>query len=219
LIAREGLLGPDHNVVHGNYLDDAELQVIVDTGASVTATPGPELQKNPVEPLVGRVAALGGYPSIGADHDLNIASDMFQVMRFALQAQRMLNNQKIAKSRAPIEKQTVVCREALAWATINNARALGMADRIGSLTPGKQADIVTLRTSDINMFPVNEPIQSAVFQANRSNVDTVWIAGRKVKQGGRLLYPAAALEKKKQQLLASGRRIFKEGEYDPHRLQ
>jgi cytosine/adenosine deaminase-related metal-dependent hydrolase len=206
-------------VVHGNYLDDAELQVIVDAGASVTATPSPEMQSHAVEPLVGRIGALGGYPSIGADLEIYMSGDMFQVMRFALQAQRIFNNQRIAKLRTPVEKQTVVSRDTLAWATINNARALGLADRIGSLTPGKQADIVTLRTNDLNMFPVNEPIQSVVLQANRSNVDTVWIAGRKVKEGGRLRYPAAELEKMKKKLSASGRRIFKEGEYNPLRLQ
>ena len=209
-IAREGLLGPDHNVVHGNYLNDDELRVIVDSGASVTSTPNVELQKNPVETLIGRVHALGGRPSIGADHEINLSGDMFHVMRYALQTQRIFDNLKNAEARVPIKELSVHARQALEWATINNAKALQLEDRIGSLTPGKQADITMIRTDGINTISTNDPVQTVVFYANCSNVDTVFIAGRKVKSNGELLYSHAELERKKEQLLGSNRRLMQE---------
>ncbi len=210
-LKKEGLLGPDHNIVHGNYLDDEELRVIVDAGVSVTATPAVEAQKHPAEPLMGRVMALGGKPSIGADIEIYVGGDMFHVMRFALQSERIFDNLGNPSPENAGEKRMLTARHTLEWATINNARALGLESRIGSLSPGKQADIVMLRAGDINMFPVNDPVQAVVFHAGRSNVDTVLIAGRKVKEGGRLLYPASDLDRKKEQLADSGQRIFREG--------
>ncbi|MGQ7447608.1 amidohydrolase family protein, partial [Streptococcus suis] len=64
-------------------------------------------------------------------------------------------------------------REALRWATVGGARALGMADRIGSLRPGHKADLIMLRAGDLNLFPVHDPVFSAVEQAHAGNVDTV----------------------------------------------
>jgi len=112
----------------------------------------------------------------------------------------------------PIMELNHFSRQALEWATLNNAKALGLEDRIGSLTPGKQADIIMLKTGDLNLFPVNNPIQTVVFQAYPANVDTVWVAGRKVKANGHLLiYPDNRLSEMKQELWESNRRILKEG--------
>jgi 5-methylthioadenosine/S-adenosylhomocysteine deaminase len=212
LIAREGLLGPKHNVVHGNYLDDAELKVIVDSGASVTSTPPVELQSGHGEPLTRRVLALGGRPSLGADLEITVAGDMFHVMRYALQTIRLFDNRERAGSRMPIMELNHLSRQALEWATVNNARALGLGDRIGSLTPGKQADMIMLKTDDLNLFPANNPVQTVVFQAYPANVDTVWVAGRKVKASGQLLnFPESVLSEKRHELWESNRRLLKDG--------
>ncbi|MDP6278982.1 MAG: amidohydrolase family protein [Nitrospinota bacterium] len=208
LLEKEGLLGPDHNVVHGNYLEEDELRVIVDSGASVTATPPVEMQKHPAESLTGRVLALGGRPSIGADIEIYDGGDMFHVMRFALQSQRIFDNQRFAASRQTGEKSILPARRALEWATINNAHALNLEDRIGSITPGKQADLVLIRTGDINMFPVNDAVQAVVFHAGRENVDTVFVAGRKVKEAAALNYPAASISRLKVKLEDSARRLL-----------
>ena len=92
----------------------------------------------------------------------------------------------------------------LEWATVDNAKALQLEDKIGSLTPGKQADILLLNTDQLNVLPANDPIQCIVFNANRSNVDTVFVAGRKMKEGGRLTLDAGDLARRKQQLVDSG---------------
>ncbi|WP_304305603.1 amidohydrolase family protein [Pseudacidovorax intermedius] len=77
--------------------------------------------------------------------------------------------------------------QCLQMATINGARALGLQDRIGSLAPGKQADIVLVRTTDLNMSPLGEPRSAVVRSATPANVDTVIVGGRFLKRGGRLI--------------------------------
>ena len=204
-LAKKGLLGPDHNLVHGNFLGDAELKLLVDHGVSVTVTPEVELQMSHGTPLTGRVRALGARPSLGVDVESNISGDMFTVMRMALQTQRALDNKAAAKANGAPEP-AISPREALEWATIEGARALGLEDRIGSLAPGKAADLILIDTSHINLFPVHDPVESVVFHANPSNVDTVMIGGRIVKRGGRLRY--RGLRAKQETLARSGRRIL-----------
>jgi 5-methylthioadenosine/S-adenosylhomocysteine deaminase len=103
----------------------------------------------------------------------------------------------------------VSCREALEWATINGAKMIGQDHRIGSLTPGKQADIILLRQDDLTIFPVHDPISSIVTQAGVSNVDSVMIGGRFAKRDGKILYEGLA--GKKAALLRSAERIM--GDY------
>jgi len=204
-LAKKDLLGPDHNLVHGNFLGDAELKLLVDRGVSVTVTPEVELQMSHGTPLTGRLRALGARPSLGVDVESNISGDMFTVMRMALQTQRAIDNKAAVKSNGTPEP-AITPREALEWATIEGARALGLDKRIGSLAPGKAADLILIDGSDINLFPVNDPVESVVFQANPSNVDTVMVGGRFLKRGGRLRY--RGLRAKQEALARSARRIL-----------
>lgn len=202
-LAKQGLLGPDHNLVHGNFLGDAELKLLVDHGVSVTVTPEVELQMSHGTPLTGRLRSLGARPSLGVDVESNISGDMFTVMRIALQTQRALDNKRAVKANGAV---AISPREALEWATIEGARALRLENRIGSLAPGKAADLILIDGSHINLFPVHDPVESVVFHANLSNVDTVMIGGRIVKRGGRLRY--RGLRAKQEALAKSARRIL-----------
>ena len=78
-------------------------------------------------------------------------------------------------------------RKVLEMATMGGAKALGLADRVGSLTPGKRADLILVRTTDLNMAPMTEPVRMLVQSAQPANVDTVVIDGRVLKRGGRLV--------------------------------
>jgi cytosine/adenosine deaminase-related metal-dependent hydrolase len=89
--------------------------------------------------------------------------------------------------------------------TIEGARMLRQQDRIGSLAPGKQADLVLLRASDLNMQPVHDAVSSVVMQASLANVDSVMVAGRWKKRAGKLL--AGDLSADLQALRASGEKI------------
>ena len=202
----EGLVGEKFNIVHGNNIPQEQLQRLVDRGANVTVTPEVELQMGFGDPLTGRLRALGARPSIGSDVESSIGGDMFTCMRTALQSQRALDNMQVIKStgKAP-QHISINCREALAWATINGAAMVGLGHRVGSLAPGKQADLVLLRADDLNLFPVVDPARSIVLHAGAGNVDTVLIAGRVVKRAGKLAY--AHLPDRKAQLAEASRRI------------
>ncbi len=211
VLAEEGVLGPDHNLVHCNYVDDAELAVILGAGASVTATPSAEMQTNRGEPVVGRVAALGGRPSIGVDLETYVSGNLLHTARHALQTQRMFDNRRLEESTYRAPALTFSARDALAWATINNAHAMGLGERIGSLTPGKQADLVLIRSDALNLTPAGDAARAVVFYAERDNVETVFIAGSKVKENGRLLVEAGKIADATERLTASARRILGAG--------
>ena len=187
-LAREKLLSEKTNIVHGNNLGDDVLKVTVDHGVQYTVTADVEMQMGFCDPLTGKLRALKSPVSIGTDVEVSSRADMFYCMRVTLQTQRNLDNVEHwrAHDRAP-DKVSITCREALEWATINGAKMIGQDRRIGSLTPGKQADIILLRQDDLTIFPVHDPVSSIVTQAGVSNVDTVLVAGRTVKRNGKML--------------------------------
>ncbi len=206
-LVAEGLVDATLNIVHGNNLSAAQLYALTQRGASITVTPEVELQMGFGPCLTGRLRELGAPVSIGSDVEASLGGDMFTTMRMALQAQRAVDNDEALHSTGrPPETISIGCREALAWATINGAKMARLEKRIGSLTPGKEADIVLLRANDLNLLPVVDPVRSIVLHANGGNVDTVLVAGRIVKRGGRLLYPDLA--RRKTELVAASRRII-----------
>lgn len=206
-LAGEGLLDARINIVHGNNLAGDHLRALLDNGATVTVTPEVELQMGFGDCLTGRLRAAGRAPSLGSDVESSMGGDMFTTMRLALQAQRAVDNAKIiATSGGAPEHLTIGCREALEWATIEGARMVGLDHRIGSLTPGKEADIVLLRADDLNLCPVVDPVRSIVLHAGSANVDTVVVAGRVLKRGGALL--RGDLTRLKAELAASSRHVL-----------
>jgi cytosine/adenosine deaminase-related metal-dependent hydrolase len=203
----EGLVDERVNIVHGNNLGDAVLAPLLERGASVTVTPEAELQMGFGDCLTGRLRGLGATPSIGTDVESSLGSDVFTNMRMALQAQRNVDNKAaLAATGRAAEHISIPCREALHWATLRGARMLGLEARIGSLTPGKEADIVLLRADDLNLVPVVDPVRSIVLHAGAGNVDTVFVAGRALKRQGRLVY--AELARRKAELALSSRRVL-----------
>jgi 5-methylthioadenosine/S-adenosylhomocysteine deaminase len=201
LVAEE-LIRPRVNIVHGNNLGEDQLRPLVDHGASVTVTPECELQMGFGDCLTGRLRALGSGPSLGSDVESSLGGDMFTNMRMALQAQRNVDNKRvIAETGKAPERISITCREALEWATIAGARMVGLDHRVGSLAPGKQADIVLLRADDLNMTPVIDPIHAIVLHAGPANVDTVFVAGRLLKRAGTLVH--GDLARRKSELVAA----------------
>ena len=215
-LAREGLIRGKFNVVHGNDLAPEAIRIITDRGGMFTVAAEIELQMGYGDPLTGQLNALNSPVSIGSDVEPAARGDLFTAMRVTLQHERNRRTLEIHAQRGSRpEAIPVSCRQALEWATINGAKMLGLDDRIGSLAPGKQADIIVLRSGDLNLFPVHDPVASAVMQAGVSNVDTVLIAGRIVKRDGKLLY--ADIEPKKSALRRSGERILTDFGLRPQR--
>ena len=213
-MAELGLLGPDHNLVHGTSYDTADLRVVVDNGASLTSTVLVELHHHIGDTMVAAYREQGGKPSIGIDVELYTTGQMFREMQAALlfaRGKEVRNN--AMRGNSPLKKIPVTSREGLEWATINGAIAFKLDHKIGTLTPGKKADVVMLRMHDVNMAPVWDPIYSIVEIAGAGNVDTVIIDGVVRKKDGRLTFPADTLRRRIDELTESGARIMREGAY------
>ncbi|ELY55529.1 amidohydrolase family protein [Natronolimnohabitans innermongolicus] len=201
------LLGDDLNYVHGNRLTDEEFDLIGESGGSVTTTPEVEMQMGMGMPPLRQTLDADAIPSLGVDIVSNVSGDMFTQTRFGLQTQRALDNQPTVEAGEQVQELSLTAAEALEFATIEGARALGLEDEIGSLTPGKRADITLVRADDINTTPVHDPVETVVFQAGVANVDTVLVDGTVVKHDGELRNEVA--RNRQQQLVQSGQRILR----------
>ena len=202
----EGLLGPHVNIVHGHALNDAQLNTFCDLGMSFSAAAESEMSQGHGHPLTGRLRSLGHAPSLGVDLESVMSGDMISQARIALGIQRSLDNvaYRVEHNTVP-STSTIPAREALQWVTVEGARMLGQLDRIGSLAAGKQADLVMIRASDLNMQPLHDPVSSVVFQTSLANIDSVMVAGQWKKRHGQLL--GVELAPKLELLRASGRKI------------
>jgi cytosine/adenosine deaminase-related metal-dependent hydrolase len=201
-----GLLGPNINIVHGHALSDAQLERFCGLGMSFSAAAESEMSQGHGHPLTGRLRRFGRAPSLGVDLESVLSGDMLTQARIALGIQRSLDNVAYREQHGTIPPtSTITAREALSWVTVEGARMLQQLDRIGTLAPGKQADLVLVRASDLNMQPVHDPVSSVVFQASLANIDSVMVAGRWRKRGGRLL--AGELAPDLDKLRASGQKI------------
>lgn len=188
-------LGPDLALVHMGHTAPDEWARLGETGGHAVFTPDTELQMGLGWPAIGEARAAGVNIGLGIDITANNSADMFSQMRLALQVERARimdrDPQRAFRALAP-----VACRDALHWATMGGARACGLDHRIGSLTPGKEADLVLLRADGLGMagWDRGNPAATVVLQAGVSHVDTVLVAGRVAKRGGRLLAdPADAI--------------------------
>ncbi len=208
-LERRNLLGPWTNIVHGCELSDGQMARLADRGASFSVTPETEMTQGHGFPITGRLRRLGRAPSLGVDLESLTSGNMFAAARAALIVQRALDNAESRRDRGRIpDSSTVTTRDALSWITIEGARMLRLDHRIGSLAPGKQADLIVLRLDDVNMSPMHDPVATAVMQADRANIESVLVAGRFRKRDGALRFDG--IEAKLAALSASGRRIVKE---------
>lgn len=180
---QRGVLGPDLLFSHCSTLHDDELDSIKNTGASISSTPDTELQMGMGHPIAFKAHEHGCATSIGIDITSNNPADMFQQMRLLLQAQRHLDNET-HPTRLPRVSQR--CEKVLEMATMGGAVAVGLKDTIGSITPGKRADLLITRCDSTRMTPVHDPVAALVLYANASDIDTVFINGDMVKHKGQL---------------------------------
>lgn len=201
-----GLLGQQVNIVHGHALSDEQLKRFCDLGMSFSAAAENEMTQGHGHPITGRLRALGKAPSLGADLESVLSGDMLTQARVALGMQRSLDNVAYREVHGSIPPtSTITTREALAWVTVEGARMLGQLDRIGSLAPGKQADLVLIRADALNMQPVHDAVSTVVMQTSLANIDSVMVAGRWRKRAGQLL--DVDLAPKLNELRESGRKI------------
>ncbi|MDP9145392.1 MAG: amidohydrolase family protein, partial [Actinomycetota bacterium] len=156
-----GLLGPDTTYIHCTTLNDTEIQMIVDTGGTVSLASPVEMMMGHGMPPIQKFLDRGLKPSLSIDVETNVPNDMFTQMRSVIALQHALADEA--------GKPGITMRDVLLYATMEGARAHGLEDKVGSLTVGKAADLIMLRTDMINVIPINDPVTAVVAGMDTSN--------------------------------------------------
>mgnify|MGYP006275754233 CR=1 FL=1 len=192
------LTGPDITYVHLQSAGDDALKIIKDTGGTVSISPLNEEWKTPwrgSNAATYRLLRQGILPSLSVDTETVVPGDMFSSMRGTLQSARHGVSNDPAQP-APANPRdwnpaaVVSTRRILEMATLGGAAPCGLEGEVGSLSPGKAADIVLLRASHLNYFPINDGIGAVVVAADTGSVEAVFVAGKAVKYNGRLVNTA-----------------------------
>lgn len=183
--ADAGLLGPDMTFVHCNHLTDQELKLIADNGGTVTLGVHCEMNSTGVGEIpFHRLLQAGVRPSLSGDTETKCTGDMFTQMRM-LWAYHRSTLTRLGPERAA-QIPTVTMRDILSYATIEGAKAIGQETEIGSLSPGKRADMLLIDTNALNLGPMQDPAASIVLAAHEGNVRHVLVGGTFVKRNGLL---------------------------------
>jgi len=185
-MGKAGLLKDDTTYIHCTTLSADEIRMIADTGGTVSLSAPVEMMMGHGMPPTQRFLDRGLRPSLSIDVETNVPNDMFTQMRSVISLQHaLLFDKKLAgEANVPAPLTT---RDLLEFATIEGAHANGLADKTGTLTPGKEADVIMLRTDEPNILPVNDPIGAVVWGMDTSNVDSVFVSGKALKRSGQLL--------------------------------
>ena len=185
-MGKAGLLKNDTTYIHCTTLSEDEIKLIVDTGGTVSISSAAEMSMGYGMPPIQQFLNHGLRPSFSVDAETNVPNDMFTQMRSVNSLQHaMIFDRKLAGKRnlPPFMNS----RDVIECATIEGARANGLLHKTGTLTPGKEADLIMLRTDRPNILPVNDPIGAVVWGMDTSNVDSVFVAGNALKRNGKLL--------------------------------
>ncbi|HSL45461.1 MAG TPA: amidohydrolase family protein [Anaerolineales bacterium] len=185
-LGKAGLLRDDTTYIHCTTLSDEEIKMIVDTGGTVSLSLISEMTLGYGMPPVQRFLNHGLRPSLSVDAETNMPNEMFTQMRtlHSLQHAMIFERKLVGKRNLP---PFMTSRDVIECATIEGARANGLAHKTGTLTPGKEADLILLSTDRPNILPVNDPIGAVVWGMDTSNVDSVFVAGKALKRNGKLL--------------------------------
>lgn len=172
-----GVLGPRLIGVHAVHLDTTEIDSLARYGASVAHCPSSNLKLASGIARISDLVEAGVNVALGTDGAAsNNRLDLFEEMRLAALLAKGVSGRA----------DTMPARTALAMATLNGARALGLSDRIGSLEPGKDADLVAVNLSGLSLSPCFDPVSHLVYAASRSDVSHVWIEGELLVEHGQL---------------------------------
>jgi len=186
-----GLLGPDTTYIHCCYFSDEEWQLVADTGGTVSIAPQVEVQMGHGWPPVMKSIEYGLRPSLSIDVVTTVPGDMFTQMRCAFGCERARVNAVAWEANTEVPANILKARDMLQMATLNGAAVAGLEARTGSLTPGKQADVVVIDATALNVAPLIDPYAAVTLCADVSNVDTVIVGGNVRKRDGRLVADVA----------------------------
>lgn len=186
LDAVASVLGPDVTYIHCTTFTEDAWKRVAASGGHVSIAAPIEMEMGHGIPPIQAALDHGIRPSLSVDVETQMPSDFFTQMRtvFTLQRMQALARERAGDARAP---RLLTVRDVVEFGTVAGARANRLESRIGTLTPGKEADIVLLRTDAVNVLPVNNAYGAVVLGMDTSNVDTVIIRGTVRKRQGRLV--------------------------------
>jgi 5-methylthioadenosine/S-adenosylhomocysteine deaminase len=202
-------LGPDNLFIHMTGMSDAGWKGVHDAGAQVSLAVPIEMNMRHGMPPILKLQSLGMEPSLSVDVECTLTADFFTQMRSCMNLQRVVLNQMILDQGFPPNEvdwglppqaagnpwpmpptgtiAPLTTRDVLRFGTMNGAKALRLDGKTGSLTPGKEADIIILDATRINVAPLNQVPGAVVSLMDRTNVETVIVAGKVRKWKGQLL--------------------------------
>jgi cytosine/adenosine deaminase-related metal-dependent hydrolase len=183
------LLYPNTTYIHSSHLLEDEWQMVAGSGGNVSVAPQIELQMGHGWAPAASASKLGIPVGLSSDVATTASSDQFTQMHAVFASERARRHEAAWDEDLDGNLPTpelIDARQVLRWATLEGAKVAGVADRTGSITPGKQADLVIIDTKAVNVAPVIDPVGAVVCAADVSNVKTVFVAGRVVKDDFRL---------------------------------
>jgi cytosine/adenosine deaminase-related metal-dependent hydrolase len=183
------LLYPNTTYIHASHLLDDEWQMVRDSGGNVSLAPQIELQMGHGWAPAATADKLGIPVGLSSDVATTASSDQFTQMHAIFASERGRRHQATWDEDLDGNVPTpdlITARQVLRWATLDGAKVAGVADRTGSITPGKKADIVIIDGGAVNVAPVIDPVAAVVCAADISNVETVIVDGKILKSDGKL---------------------------------
>ena len=188
LMHEHGFMTPDVTYVHAATLTDDSYQRIAATGGTASVSTESEQSAGQGYPPTWALRKHGIPVSLSMDTSVWWSADLFSAMRATLSADRSREHLEAHARGETVTHNALRAQDVVEWATIGGARALGLDARIGSVTVGKQADLVLIKNDDDPaMFPVLHPYGAVVYQAGRGDVHTVLVDGKLVKSAGKLV--------------------------------
>jgi 5-methylthioadenosine/S-adenosylhomocysteine deaminase len=186
IIENADLLGPDIEQIHCARFVPEAYQLCADNGVHISIATAIEMQMGHGTPPFQQCLNVGILPSLSGDVDTNMTADLFTLMRSAFTLQRVLVHARALAGETGLPP-LLTCQQVLEMATVAGAVSAGLGDKVGTLTPGKEADIILLKAKTLNTWPLNNAPGAVVTLMDTSNVDTVFIGGRLMKWRGRLV--------------------------------
>jgi cytosine/adenosine deaminase-related metal-dependent hydrolase len=183
------LLFPDTTYVHGSHFTEEEWALVRDSGGNVSFAPQIEVQMGHGWAPAVKALEYGIPIGLSSDVATTASADQFTQMHAIFGTERGRKHQEAWEADLDglqASPGLITSRQVLEWATLGGAKVAGIAHRTGSLTPGKQADVVILDTKAVNMAPIIDPVGAVVCAADISNVKTVLVAGEALKEDFRL---------------------------------
>jgi len=184
-----GLLYPNTTYIHSSHLLDDEWQMVADSGGNVSLAPQIEMQMGHGWAPAATASKMGIPIGLSSDVATTASSDQFTQMHAVFASERARRHQAAWDDDLDGNTPTpdlITSRDVLRWATLEGTQVAGVSDRAGSITPGKKADLVIIDTKAVNVAPVIDPVGAVVCAADVSNVRTVLVDGRILKEDFRL---------------------------------